>query len=160
MHVDLIVPYRKSIRQQYPGDTIISNNVSLTCMTTIDPATGWFEIVQIPTFDLNEVTGGNDAYIDKSYYRVSQLFKNKWICRYPRPRKVMFDKGPEFKRDFTTFLKDFDIKPVLTSTKKPQATAPVERLHQVILNLLATNDIYKNISNHIYPLGENLAYIS
>ena len=31
----------------------------------IDPATGWLEIVEIPTFDLDKVTVGNDEYIDK-----------------------------------------------------------------------------------------------
>ena len=31
----------------------------------IDPATGWFEIFEIPTFDLDELTAGNDEYIDK-----------------------------------------------------------------------------------------------
>ena len=51
----------------------------------IDPATGWFEIVDIPMFDLKEVTLGNDEYIDKSYARVSQLFNNTGICIYLRP---------------------------------------------------------------------------
>ena len=63
----------------------------------IDPATGWFEIVDIPMFDLKEVTLGNDEYIDKSSARVSQLFNNTWVCRYPRPRKVVFDNSSEFK---------------------------------------------------------------
>ena len=34
-------------------------------MTMIDPAKGWFEITKVPMFDLNEVTVGNDEYIDK-----------------------------------------------------------------------------------------------
>ena len=38
---------------------------SLTCMAMIDPATGWFEIGKIPTFNLEEVALGNDEYIDK-----------------------------------------------------------------------------------------------
>ena len=33
-------------------------------MTIIHPATVWFEIVDLPTFDLYEVTAGNDEYID------------------------------------------------------------------------------------------------
>ena len=65
MHVDLICPYRKSIRQQQPGGTVIQKNASLTYMKIIDLATGWFEIVEIRTFDLKEVTIGNDEYIDK-----------------------------------------------------------------------------------------------
>ena len=59
MHVDLIVPYSKSIIKQQPGGAIIIKNVSLTCMTMIDPATGWFKIVEIPTYDIDDVTSGN-----------------------------------------------------------------------------------------------------
>ena len=65
VHVDLIGPYIKSIRQQQPGSTVIQKNASITCTTMIDPATGWFDIVQVPTFDLEEATRGNDEYIDK-----------------------------------------------------------------------------------------------
>ena len=59
VHVDLIGQYSKSIRQQQPGGAIIMKNSSLTCMTMIDPATGWLENFEIPMFDLNEVTAGN-----------------------------------------------------------------------------------------------------
>ena len=48
-------------------------------MIIIDPATGWFEIVKIPRFDLEEVALGNDEYIDKSSAMVSQMFNNTWI---------------------------------------------------------------------------------
>ena len=57
VHVYLIGPYSKSIKQQQPGGAIITINVSLTCMTIINPASGWFEIVKIPT-------DGNYMYID------------------------------------------------------------------------------------------------
>ena len=35
-------------------------------MMMIEPATGWFEIVEIMTFDLDEATEGNDEFIVKS----------------------------------------------------------------------------------------------
>ena len=76
VHVDLIDPYSKSTRQNHPGGTVGQKNASLTCMTMIALATGWFEVVKIPKFDLEEVTIGNDEYIDKSSARVSQLFNN------------------------------------------------------------------------------------
>ena len=98
VHVDLIVPYIKSLRQQHPGGSVIQKNSILTCMMMIDPATGWFKIVEIPTFDLEDVTIGNDEYIDKSSARVSQFFNNTWLCRFPRPRKVVFDNGSGFKQ--------------------------------------------------------------
>ena len=64
------------MRQQHPGGTIIWKNVSLTCITIIDPVIGWLEIFDIPTFDLNAVTSVNDEYMDKSSARVRQLFNN------------------------------------------------------------------------------------
>ena len=45
VHVDLICPYRNSMRQQKLRGTIIRNNVILTFMKIIDPTTGWFKIV-------------------------------------------------------------------------------------------------------------------
>ena len=126
----------------------------------IDPSTGWFDIVEIPKFDLEEVTLVNDKYIDKSSARVRQLFNNTWICRYPCPRKVVFDKSSEFKRDFTPLIKDFDIKSVLTLVKKPQSNNLVELLHQVILNMLVTKYIDKKGFDYIDPWGETLACIA
>ena len=83
------------------------------------PATGWFDIVEILTYNLNEFMGVNDEYIDKSSTRIIQFFNNTWICRYPRPQKVIFDNGYEFKQNFTHLLNYFDIKPVLETFKKP-----------------------------------------
>ena len=66
-------------------------------MTMIDPTTGWFKIFEIPTYDLEEVTGGNEEYIDASSSRVSQLFINTSLSRYPHPFKVFFENKYEFK---------------------------------------------------------------
>ena len=60
VHVDLIGQYNNSLRQYKTGGAIIRNNDSLTCMMIIDSSTGWFEIIDIMTFDLDEVTAGND----------------------------------------------------------------------------------------------------
>ena len=122
VHVDLIVTFSKSIRQQRLGGAIIKDHFSLICMKIINPATAWFEIVEIPTYDLNEVTAGNDEYIYKSSTRVSKLFNTTWLCRYPCPRKVVFDTGSEFKRYFKPFLKDLNIKTVLTIIKTHNLT--------------------------------------
>ena len=114
MHVDLIGPYRKCISQHQPGTAVVWKHFSLTGMKMIDPTTGWSEIFEIPMYDLDKLTAVNDELIDKLSARVIQLFNNAWICRYPQPQKVVFDNGSEFKQDFTTLLKDFDIKPGLT----------------------------------------------
>ena len=40
VHVDLIGPYSKSIRQHCPGGATINNFNSITCMTMIEPSMG------------------------------------------------------------------------------------------------------------------------
>ena len=76
--------------------TIIRNNVSLNYMTMIDPATGWFKIVEILAYNLDKVMVSNDENIDTWSVRVIQWFNTTWICINPRPKKVMFDNGSEF----------------------------------------------------------------
>ena len=138
VHLDLIRPYSKSMRQHHQSGTIITSNGSLTFMTMIHPATGWFKITKIPTYDFDEVTSGNDEYIDKSSVRFSQLFNSTWLNIYPCPRKVIFDNITEFKQDFTPLLKYFDIKPIITTIKKPQSNTPVGQVHELILSLIFT----------------------
>ena len=91
--------------------------------------------------------------MDKSSVRVIKLFKNTWLIRYPHEQKIVFDNRSGFKRDFTPLLKYFDIKPVLTTIKNPQSIAPVERVHQVILNMLVTKDIGNKVFDTIFPWG-------
>ena len=56
----LIGPYIKSIVKQHMGGSSIKNNFSLAFMTIIDLTTDWFEIIEMPTYDLDEVTNSND----------------------------------------------------------------------------------------------------
>ena len=46
-------------------------------MAMINPVIGWFEINEVPTYNLDDVKSVNDEYIDNSSTRVSQLFNNK-----------------------------------------------------------------------------------
>ena len=87
------------------------------------------------------------------------MFNNTRLCRYPRPHKVMFDNRYELKAEFTPLIKDFDIKSILTSVKNPQDNAPVERVHTVILNILATKYLDNKLFYYMDPSGETLAYI-
>ena len=160
VHIDLIGPYTIKTKQHAPGGEINDVELKLTCMTFIDPATGWFEIAQVPTFNVEDVKDNNVEYISKTSARISQLFNNTWLSRYPRPHKVIFDNGSEFKRDFVPLLNDFDIKPVCTTVKNPQANAPVERVHQVIRNMMVTKDLNERVLDHIDPWGEILSSIA
>ena len=56
-----------------------------------------------------------------------------WLSRYPRPVRIVFDQGTEYKNiDFESHLVNLGIKPVPTSVKNPQANAILERVHSVM----------------------------
>ena len=46
--VDLIGTYSLTAKVRQPDGTIKNCELKLLCMTFIDPATGWFEIAQMP----------------------------------------------------------------------------------------------------------------
>lgn len=160
VHIDLIGPYSVTINQTQANGSIQKKDVQLTCMTMIDPATGWFEIAEVPSFDIEDVRRGNTQLIDKTSARISRVFNQIWLSRYPRPRKVILDNGSEFKKDFLVLLKDFDIKATLTTVENPQANAPVERVHQVIQHMLATKDLENMEYDFIDPWGEILSSVA
>ena len=114
----------------------------------------------MPTFDLDEVMGGNDEYIDKSSSKLIQLFNDTCILRYTCPRKVVFLNGSDFKRDFTPLLKYFNIKPGFMKINNPQGNFMVERVNQVIYKKLVTKDIDNKVFVYIYPWCKTLAYIA
>ena len=77
-------------------------------MTMVDPATGWFEITEVPSYSIEDNVKKDEIQnIDTSSARISQLFEQAWLGRYPRPKQVIFDHGPEFKMHFVPLLKDF-----------------------------------------------------
>lgn len=145
--VDLIGTYTISANVRQLDNAIKKMDLNLLCMTFIDPATGWFEIAEVPL-------------IDQSSARISQLFNDVWLCRYPRPRKVIFDNGSEFKKDFIPLLKDFAVKPTCTSIKNPQANAILERIHQVVGSMLKTNNLQEVIFDAVTPWNSILASIA
>jgi len=111
--IDLIGPYTIG-----KGD----KTITLHCLTMIDPATGWFEIVQVP-----------NARADF----VADLFEKQWLTRYPWPTEVVLDRGREFMGEIITLLRDdYGIirKPI--TTRNPQANAMVERAHQTLHNMI------------------------
>ena len=71
VQIDTIGPY-----------TITSNmgkDLHLSCKSMIDPATGWFEIME-----MKDTNNSADA---------ARIFNNVWLSRYPRPKKVIMDNG-------------------------------------------------------------------
>ena len=128
-------------------------------MTMVDPATGWFDIAEVPYYSIDDVKENNNDYIDKSSARISQIFEQTWLSRYPRPKRIIFDNGSEFKMHFLTLLKDFDIKPTPTTAENPQGNSPVERIHQVVHNMIKTKELDSFLFDYIDPWGEILSSV-
>ena len=76
VNVDMIGPYTVKT----PKGT-----KQLRAFTMIDPATGWFEVKDIPR-------GTADA--------CQTVFDNVWLARYPQPQYIGFDNGSENKQMF------------------------------------------------------------
>jgi hypothetical protein len=83
---------------------------SLLALTMIDPATGWFEIVEAT---------------NKSATSIQDLFHNTWLARYLRPQFIVFDNGykGEFKREFRKMCDNYGIKAKPTTSHNQQNTS-------------------------------------
>ena len=120
--VDLIGPY--TIKQ--PN----GNKLQLWCVTMIDPATGWFEMAEIPS---------------KDAYTVADVVERTWFMRYPWPTKVIIDRGTEFLGEFATMIKeDFGAVKAVITTRNPQANAVIERVHGTIGNMIRSFELNKS----------------
>ena len=116
--IDLIGPYKIGKGKQ---------QAILHCMTMIDPATGWFEICEVP---------GTKADI------IANLLEQVWLSRYPWPETVICDRGKEFMAEVKAMLKDrYGIKRHPITTRNPQANSMVERAHQTIHNMIRVQKI-------------------
>ena len=102
----------------------------------IDPASSWFEIVELPVttdavipLDTKGQKGTKThyntkvSYFDKSSAMISNLVNKTWFSRYPRCQYIIYDNGSEFKLHFEALCDSFGIKRKPTSVKNPQANA-------------------------------------
>ena len=104
----------------------------------IDPATGWFEIQQ---------------YDDKKSITVANIVEQEWFSRYPWPTQITFDRGSEFiGQDFKRMVQnDYGIKAKPITVRNPQSNAIVERVHQVIGNIIRTFELESNYMDEKDP---------
>ena len=104
------------------------------CLTMIDPASSWFEIVELPVVDLSPTSSSKikatkthdktkDAYFDKFLSMISTLVNRTWFSRYPCCQHIIYDNGSEFKLYFEALCDSHGIKHEPTSVKHPQANA-------------------------------------
>ena len=118
--------------------------IDFMCLTMIDPATSWFEIVELPLASVTvkrkdkEIT---EIVIDKSSAQISRLFNKLWLSRYPRAKYVIFDNGSEFKLHFQELIRTFSLEQKPTTVRNPQANAILERIHGVLGDMLRTSEL-------------------
>ena len=88
------------------------------------------------------------------------MFNEVWMSRYPRPLKVIFENGYEFKRNFIPLLKYFYVKPTCTAIKKPQKNAIIDRIHQVLGSMIKTKDLANVMFDVDAPWSKIIASIA
>ena len=99
----------------------------LHCLTMIDPATGWFEIVAIDQKSADEV--------------VNRL-EITWLSRYPWPTEIVMDRGKEFAAEVRDTLKnEYGIARKVITARNPQANSIIERVHQTLHNMIRVLEI-------------------
>jgi hypothetical protein len=152
--VDLIGPYTLKGKD--------GTEIDFMCLTMIDPASSWFEIVELPvTTDAvipSDIKGHKGTkthnntmlpYFDKSSAMISNLVNKTWFSRYPRCQYIIYDNGSEFKLHFAALCESYGIKRKPTSVKNPTANAILERVHQVITTMLRTAEL--DMANTVAP---------
>ncbi len=120
--IDLIGPYPFGDKKKEP-----EKYTTLHCLTMIDPATGWFEIVDIP---------------NKRADYIANILEFTWLSRYPWPTEIRMDRGKEFAAEVSAALKEeYGITKKLITTRNPQSNSIIERIHQVVGDMIRTRGI-------------------
>ena len=98
----------------------------------INPATGWFEMAQIP---------------NKTAAEIADITKKIWFTRYPLPQLIVFDSGTKFMAEFSKMCQNYyDPKRKPITNRNPQSNEIIERIHKTIGNIIRTFDV-SNIVN-------------
>ena len=99
----------------------------------IDPATGWFEMAQIP---------------NKTSAEIADITKTTWFTHYPLPQRIVFDHSTKFMAEFAKMCQnEYGIKRKPITTRKPQSNAIIKQIHQTIGNIICKFDVSKIINN-------------
>ena len=117
----------------------------------IDPATSWFEIVEMPTVTKLTVPNMGKSKkatytdytkvaetFDKTSAQISKLVYKNWFSRYPHCWYLIYNNGSEFKLHFCALCEIYGIKRNQTSIKNPTANVILEGIHAVFTNMLHT----------------------
>jgi hypothetical protein len=76
------------------------------------------------------------------------------LRRYPRCCHLIYNNGSEFKLHFEYLCESYGIKHKPTTVRNPQANGILERVHQVLGQMLHTADL--DMSNSVTPNDINV----
>jgi hypothetical protein len=102
-----------------------------------------------------------EEIFDNTYERIAWLVNKSWLSRYPRCCYIIYNNGSEFKLKFKYLCITYGIKRKPTTVKNPQANAILERLHQVLAQMLHTAelDMVKTVTpNDVNVFLDSLAW--
>ena len=87
VHIDTIGSWRVNRR---------GLNQKYTAVTMIDPVTDLLEIRLLPMKNGTAIKNGKQC---------ARALEHGWLCRYPKPVRIVHDGGPEFENpEFRAFL--------------------------------------------------------
>ena len=123
--MDLIGPYTLKGKDKTQTDFM--------CITMIDPATSWFEIVELPMsqqkLDIPKGTKGQkgkdkhiqlkQTYSDKTSATVGRLVNKTWFSHYSSSQYIIYSNGSEFKHHCKTLCESYGLKHKPTSVRNP-----------------------------------------
>ena len=107
----------------------------------IDPVKGWFEITQ---------------YDNKRAVPIANLVETMWLTRYPWTTEISYDQGSEcIGHEFRKYIIEMEYiiisNPITLGYPTPNAI--LERIHQVLVNLVRTYNIKNTYVDEDYPLS-------
>ena len=85
---------------------------------------------------------------------IANLVETTWLVQYPWPVEITYDQGGEFLgHEFKNGLieNEYSIQTKPASPGNPHANATIERLHQVLGNLVHTRNLQETYVDDAYP---------
>ncbi len=151
--VDLIGPYTLKGKDNL--------QIDFMALTMINHISSWFKIAELPVVKRlrRQAVNGKELLIadeifDKTSEPIAKLGNKTWLCRYPRCHHLIYDNGSEFKLHFEYLCESYGIKHKPTMVKNPWANGILERVHQVLGQMLCTAEL--DIANSVTANDVNI----
>jgi hypothetical protein len=110
--VDLIGPWKVTVQ---------GKELEFFALTIVDQVSTLSELIRIDSKDANQVA-----------WKLEQA----WLCRYPRPSKIIPDQGTEFKGNLTAALERAGLHGITTTVRNAPGNAVCERMHSTVGDIL------------------------